>query len=322
MHIVVTGAAGFIGSNLIPSLLKLGHQVTGLDNFDPFYSRLLKEHNLKSFNKDPCFTFFEADICDESVLRKTFQKAGIDCIIHLAAMAGVRPSLEDPAAYYNVNVNGTLNMLELARRTGVKRFILASSSSVYGNNPDVPWKTNVVTSPISPYASSKVAAESLCNVYAHLYRFPVIALRFFTVYGPGQRPDLAIHKFFKLITEGKAVPFFGDGSTARDYTYIDDIVNGILGALRSSAGKGEFKLYNLGNSTAISLNQLVEKIGATIGRVPQLDKLPKQEGDVERTCADISESTLDLAYKPSTSFETGLKSFYQWFLLANEKKIL
>jgi len=312
MRILITGAAGFIGSHLVDRLLARGDSVLAIDNFDPFYSRSFKENNLSFAASHAKFTLCEADIRSADSLASLGQRLdGIDVIVHLAAKAGVRPSIEDPVGYQETNVKGTQNMLELARRTGVKQFVFASSSSVYGVNPNVPWsESDTGLKPISPYASTKVSGELLGHVYSHLYGIRFIGLRFFTVYGPRQRPDLAIHKFTRMIRDGQPIPFFGDGSTRRDYTFVADTVTGILGALTYT--QSPFELINLGNHHTVSLSEMVATIEASVGRKAILDRLPEQPGDVPQTWADISKATTLLAYKPATPFVQGVTKFVGW----------
>ncbi len=311
MNILVTGAAGFIGSHVCEHFIKLGHNIFGIDNFDDFYPVSFKNLNLIQLNGSKQFQFQKVDIRDSTQLNEIFSSQNIDVVIHLAAKAGVRPSIKSIGDYYDVNVNGTLSLLESMRRHNVRKMLFASSSSIYGNNPKVPFsETDSVDHPISPYASSKKSGELLCHVYCHLYNFSITCLRFFTVYGPRQRPDLAIHKFTRLIQEGKEIPFYGDGSTSRDYTYIDDIVSGIGCSLNHLAG---YRIYNLGESKVITLRQLVEVIEETLNVKAVLNKLPSQEGDVSRTYADISKAKAELGYDPKYSFETGIKNFVEWY---------
>lgn len=308
-HILVTGGAGFIGSNLIASLLRnKSYRVSCIDNFDDFYSRGLKELNVLPFREDTRFTLIEGDIRNQEDLGKA---KDVDVIIHLAAKAGVRPSIKNPVLYQDVNIMGTQRLLEYARQQSIKQFIFASSSSVYGINEHVPWKEEEKLLPISPYASSKLSAEMLGHVYHHLYGIRFLALRFFTVYGPGQRPDLAIHKFFKSILEGAPIPVYGDGSTSRDYTYVDDIVKGICAALDYQTTG--FEIINLGNSHTVTLSWLIESIERICNRKAVIERKPEQPGDVPRTCADISKARNLLNYHPQTTLEEGLGAFYQWY---------
>ena len=313
MKILVTGAAGFIGSHVCEHFIGLGHSVIGLDNFDTFYSKSIKQLNLSGLLKNKEFDFFEADIRNTEILNKIFASYKIDSVIHLAAKAGVRPSIESIAEYYDVNVNGTVCLLESMRLNKVKKLIFASSSSVYGNNQKIPFsESNFVDNPISPYASTKKSGELLCHVYSHLYGFDITCLRFFTVFGPRQRPDLAIHKFTALIDNGNPIPFYGDGSSARDYTYISDILSGILCAFNHLGG---YRIYNLGESRLINLLTLVETIESILGKKATLTRLPLQSGDVIVTYADISKAKLEIGYDPKYSFKKGMEEFIKWYLL-------
>jgi UDP-glucuronate 4-epimerase len=314
MHALVTGGAGFIGSHVVDCLLRDGHSVTVVDNFDPFYARSIKEQNIRSHRDHKTWRLIEADLRDAKVLAK--QLGGpYDVIVHLAAKAGVRPSIDDPLAYQEVNVAGTQNLLEFARTAGIKRFVFASSSSVYGVNPRVPWsEEDHVLKPISPYASTKVSGELLGHVYSHLYGVGFIALRFFTVYGPRQRPDLAIHKFAKMIRAGEPIPVFGDGSTRRDYTFVDDIVSGVRAAIE---WRGSYEIVNLGNNRTVSLMEMIDGLEAAVGRKALIKRLPEQAGDVPQTWADISKAQRILGYAPRTSYEEGVKKFCQWLSESN-----
>lgn len=311
--IVVTGAAGFIGSHLTEHLLQRGDRVIGVDNFDPFYPRPLKEKNLAVPRANPNFTFIEADCADPSQIGPAF-KQPVDAIVHLAAKAGVRPSIADPLGYTRANVVATQVMLEAARQHGVSRFIFGSSSSVYGNNEKVPFsETDSVEHPISPYAATKRACEVIAHAYHHLYGMGILSLRFFTVYGPRQRPDLAIRKFGELMLRGEPIPFYGDGSTERDYTWIEDIIQGVTAAVdRSREVPGEFEIINLGESRTTSLSRLVELIADAAGVTPLLNRMPLQPGDVNRTFADVSRATELLGYRPTTPVETGIPRFMEW----------
>lgn len=311
MIVLITGVAGFIGSNLAERLIKEGKTVIGIDNFDPFYPKKFKLENLKSLNISPGFLFEESDIRNFSALQSIFSKNKIDAVVHLAAKAGVRPSMLQVADYYDVNLTGTVNILECMRQQGISKLIFGSSSSVYGNNTKVPFsETDAVNHPISPYAATKRSGELLCQVYTHLYNFDITCLRFFTVFGPRQRPDLAIHKFSRLIDEGKPIPFFGDGSTARDYTYIEDIIDGITLALAKVSG---FNIYNLGESRVITLRQMVQVIESLLKKKAVLDELPLQQGDVEITYADISKAKNEIGYQPGFDFEEGMNRFIEWY---------
>jgi UDP-glucuronate 4-epimerase len=311
IRILLTGAAGFIGSNLTDSLLKSGNEVLGIDNFDSYYERTIKESNIRAALQNSDYSFNEGDIRDSSFLNTCLEVFKPELIIHLAAKAGVRPSLSNPQEYYDVNVMGTLNILEAMRKNKVTKMIFASSSSVYGNNIKVPFsESDVVDNPISPYAASKKAGELLCHTYHHLYNFDIFCLRFFTVYGPRQRPDLAIHKFTKAILKDEPIILFGDGSSRRDYTYIDDIVQGINGAILNIKG---FEIFNLGESQTISLKNLVEVIEKYCEKKAKLTYKPMQEGDVFQTYADISKAKDKLGYNPQVNIDTGIKKFIQSF---------
>lgn len=310
-NILVTGAAGFIGSHLVEKLLNEGYQVTGIDNFDPFYQREVKLQNLKEANKNNNFNFIELDIRDNDKLKLEL-KNSYDVIAHLAAKAGVRPSIIDPIGYQETNVYGTQNLLEFAKEKNIKQFIYASSSSVYGINPNVPWKeTDYVLNPISPYASSKISGELLGHVYSHIHNIRFIGLRLFTVYGPRQRPDLAIHKFVKNGIEGKPIPFYGDGTTRRDYTFVDDIVSGLTAAINYT--DTNYEIINLGNHHNISLTELVNTIQLNLDRELIIERLPKQPGDVDQTYADISKAKSLLNWEPRTDIKTGIEEFVNWF---------
>jgi len=309
MRVLVTGAAGFIGSHLVDSLLYDGHSVTAVDNFDPFYDRATKERNIERHRQHSGWRLIECDLRDATQLRSS---PGVyDAIVHLAAKAGVRPSIVDPIAYQDVNVRGTQNLLELARDWGVKQFVFASSSSVYGVNPRVPWsEDDHVLQPISPYASTKVSGELLGHVYRHLYGIRFIALRLFTVYGPRQRPDLAIHKFARLMLAGREIPVFGDGSTRRDYTYVDDIIEGIRAAIDYDGAP--YDVMNLGNNQTISLLEMIRGLEGALGVSARLDWQPEQPGDVPQTWANIERATDRLGYGPRTPYAEGVVKFVQW----------
>jgi UDP-glucuronate 4-epimerase len=320
VNVIVTGGAGFIGAHLCRRLLARGDSVVALDNFDPFYEPAYKRRSVDGLRAFPAFRLVEADLLDPAALLPALAAAGVvegwaDAIVHLAARAGVRPSIDDPVLYTRVNVEGTVQALELARRLRIPAFVFGSSSSVYGNRAEVPFsESDAVAAPISPYAATKRAGELLCHTYAHLYGLGVVALRFFTVYGPRQRPDLAIHKFTRMLREGRPLPFFGDGSTRRDYTWVDDIVQGVEGAIGyAAAHPGCFELVNLGESDTVTLARLVELLGAALGVRPELQRLPAQPGDVERTCADISRARALLGYAPRTGIEEGIPRFVEWF---------
>lgn len=312
MKILLTGAAGFIASHLSESLLGEGHEVVGLDNFDDFYDPAVKEHNLKAARTHSAFHLVRGDIRDPGCLAGL--PDGIDAIIHIAARAGVRPSIARPVLYYDVNVQGTLRLLEMARDRGIRNFVFASSSSVYGNNEKVPFsEEDRVDNPISPYAATKKAGELLCHSYRHLYGITCLCLRFFTVYGPRQRPDLAIRKFAELLSRGEEIPMFGDGSTQRDYTYIDDILDGVLGGLSWVRGNpGGYEIVNLGESRTVSLKEMIRVVSEEMGVEPRIKQLPMQPGDVERTFADISRARSLLGYNPRWSFREGIREFVRW----------
>ncbi|MFM7838954.1 MAG: NAD-dependent epimerase/dehydratase family protein, partial [Chitinophagaceae bacterium] len=299
--VLVTGGAGFIGLHVCRALLQKGYTVIALDNLDPFYAPSIKLDNIADLRTHPGFQFVNGDIRDTSWQHPFPSSPKV--IIHLAAKAGVRPSIQHPREYIDVNVQGTLSVLEYARQHKITKFIFGSSSSVYGVNPRVPWKeSDTDLQPISPYAQSKIAAEELCRVYAHLYQLPVTVLRFFTVYGPAQRPDLAIHGFFSKIWAGLPISVFGEGATARDYTYVGDIVNGILSALEQPAAQ-DYRVYNLGNSHTIGLLELIRAIEEVAGKSAQIQYLPEQAGDVPITCADISLAKSELGYLPQTTLQ-------------------
>ncbi|MHC4619483.1 MAG: GDP-mannose 4,6-dehydratase [Planctomycetota bacterium] len=309
MKVVVTGAAGFIGSHLSERLLGAGRQVEGVDNFDDFYDPRIKRRNIEECLKNKNFRLLEGDIRDGGTMDKAVSD-GADVIVHLAARAGVRPSIEQPALYADVNVNGTTVLLEAARKHNVKKFIFGSSSSVYGNNEKVPFsEDDNVDFPISPYAATKKACELVCHTYHHLYGMSITCLRYFTVYGPRQRPDLAIHKFSRLIEEDKAIPVYGDGTMMRDFTYIDDIIDGTIAAMERCSG---FNIYNLGESRPISVNDLVAQIEKALGKKAVKEYQAVQPGDVERTYANVTKAMRELGYSPSTTIEEGLKKFVEW----------
>lgn len=311
MNILVTGAAGFIGSHVSECFIEKGDSVIGIDNFDDFYPAELKESNIAELKKNNRFTFYKEDIRDTKALNEIFRGNDIEVVIHLAAKAGVRPSIESIEQYYDVNVNGTVLLLEAMRRNNVKNMIFASSSSIYGNNIKIPFsELDIVDNPISPYASTKKSGELLCHVYHHLYNFNITCLRFFTVYGPRQRPDLAIHKFTRLIDEGLPIPLYGDGSTSRDYTYIADIVVGVECAVNHIKG---YQIYNLGESNVITLNQLIKTIEANLDKKAIINRQPMQPGDVIKTYADISKAKTEIGYDPKYDFDAGIKAFIKWY---------
>lgn len=310
--ILVTGAAGFIGSHAAEALLQRGYHVVSVDNFCDFYDRSWKEMNIRTLAAGGAdLEVEEIDITDGAAISRLVERTKPAAILHLAAMAGVRPSIEQPAYYARVNVEGTTHLLEAAVRNGVGKFIFASSSSVYGNLNRVPFsEDDPVGEPVSPYAATKRAGELICYTYWHLYRLPVFCLRLFTVYGPRQRPDLAIHKFTRLIAGGHPVPLFGDGSTSRDYTYVDDIVAGILAALDRC---DRYRVYNLGGAHPVTLAHLIDQLEHAIGRRAVVEHRPPQLGDVERTWADLARSAAELGYEPKVTLNEGLKRFVDWF---------
>lgn len=315
--VLVTGAAGFIGSHVCEALLRKKESVVALDSFNDFYDPQIKRMNIATVGttakaESVEFYLVEGDIRDKDFLADVFNRYQIDAVIHLAAYAGVRRSIENPTLYTEVNVLGTLNMLEMMKEHRVKRHVFASSSSVYGNNKKIPFsESDPVDKAISPYAATKKAGEIICYTYHHLYNINTACLRFFTVYGPRQRPDLAIHKFTRLIMDNKPIPFYGDGSMRRDHTYIDDIVGGVLKVLEwTSSSESRYDIFNLGNSQTITLNELVATIESIVGKKAVLDKLPQPPGDVDCTYADISHSEEVLGYTPSTSLKQGIEVFY------------
>jgi UDP-glucuronate 4-epimerase len=311
MNFLVTGGAGFIGSHVCERLLQAGHSVWAFDDLNPFYDPRLKRQNIRELQglAKP-FEFIHGDLTEPGALAELFGSVRFDQVIHLAARAGVRPSLEEPALYQRVNVEGTVNLLEAARSKGVRKFLLASSSSVYGVNSKVPFsESDPILRAISPYAASKLACEALGHVYHHVYGFDLVMLRFFTVYGPRQRPDLAIHKFARLISQDKPIPVFGDGSTARDYTYISDILDGIMACTERKFG---YQIYNLGESQTVTLNRLIELLESALGKKAILNRQPPQPGDVPLTCADISKAKADFGYNPRVPIERGIPLFVEW----------
>ena len=322
--VLLTGGAGFIGSHVAEALLQRGVELTILDCLDEFYSPDWKRANLADVRRAGKFEFVEADICETEPLRMLFRNFRPDTIVHLAARAGVRPSIEQPRLYERVNVSGTVNLLELSREFSVQRFIFGSSSSVYGVSSRAPFSESEINlRPISPYAATKVAGELLCYTYAHLTHIPIVCLRFFTVYGPRQRPDLAIHKFTALIEAGKPVPIFGDGTTGRDYTYCADIAAGVMASLNyapPARGDAAFEVFNLGNSHPVTLNDMVAALERATGRTAIRSPQPLQPGDVPLTWADISKSEKLLGYHPATPLEKGLKKFVAWYRAADPKR--
>jgi UDP-glucuronate 4-epimerase len=317
--ILITGAAGFIGSNLVDDLLKSGYKVMGLDNFNPFYSREIKETNISGALTNGLFRFMEGDILDPDFLDRSFSDFDPDLVIHLAARAGVRPSISDPASYYDVNVKGTLNLLEAMKKKNISKMLFASSSSVYGNNRKIPFsESDNVDYPVSPYAASKKAGELLCHTYHHLYGMDIFCLRFFTVYGPRQRPDLAINKFTRALLNGEEITLYGDGTSSRDYTHISDILQGIEKAMKKVKG---FDIFNLGESSAISLSGLVSLLEEKTGEKAKIKYLPMQGGDVIRTFADISKAKEMLGYNPLIRIDDGIESYIDWVRNTGKNKV-
>lgn len=312
---LITGGAGFIGSSLSERLIKEGNRVVAIDNFCDFYNHTIKENNVKELIKNSNFKLYRNDIRDRESVKKIFEENNIDIVMHLAAMAGVRPSIENPVLYQEVNCMGTQNILEEMKAHNVKNLVMASSSSVYGNCKEVPFKENMIVDfAISPYAATKKANEVMTHVYHKLFDMNVIMLRFFTVYGPKQRPDLAINKFTRLMLEDKEIPMFGDGTTSRDYTYIDDIVDGIIRSFNYVENNNDvYEILNLGNSSPVSLKEMINTIGQAIGVEPKIKQLPMQPGDVDRTFADISKAKKLIGYNPKTSFKEGIENFVEWY---------
>ena len=312
MNFLVTGGAGFIGSHVCEELLRQGHAVWAFDNLHPFYPTAAKERNLaeiKAAGGD--FTFVLGELAEPTALRNLFRNVKFDQVIHLAALAGVRPSLMEPESFQQINVEGTVNLLEAAHHSGIKKVTIASTSSVYGVNKKVPFSENDPTQRlISPYAASKLACEALGHVYHHVYGMDIAMLRFFTVYGPRQRPDLAIHKFARLIEDGKPVPVFGDGSTARDYTYVSDTVAGVIACTNREFG---YEIFNLGESHTVTLARLIEVLEQTLGKKAIIERHPQQPGDVPLTYADISKARKHLGYDPKVGIEEGIRLFVEWF---------
>lgn len=308
--ILVTGAAGFIGSSLVDTLLEHGNSVMGIDNFDQFYGREIKERNLEGAKNNPRFHFVEGDIRNRELVNDCFSSFKPDVVVHLAAKAGVRPSLKNPESYYDVNVKGTLNILSMMKDCNITKLVFASSSSVYGNNRKVPFsEADNVDCPVSPYAATKRSGELLCYTFHHLYGIDVFCLRFFTVYGPRQRPDLAIHKFLNAMLKGETLCFYGNGSTSRDYTFINDIVNGVMAAIDRVKG---YEIINLGGARTIKLNELVWTLEKYIGRKAKREFFEVQDGDVNMTYADITKAREILDYNPAMEFETGIRKFIEW----------
>lgn len=311
MKFLVTGGAGFIGSHLVRALASEGHEVTVVDDFNDFYDPAIKRANVADLPGS--VTVLESDLRSKEAMISAFQQAQPDTVVHLGARAGVRPSVEDPQLYIDTNVTGTLNLLEAARQNGCEHFIFASSSSVYGLSKTVPFREDLpLPQTLSPYAATKLAGEQLCGNYSNLYGMRVVCLRFFTVYGPGQRPDLAIHKFTDSIYQGKPIPKFGDGETRRDYTYVDDIIQGVLGAIAYRGA--QFDIFNLGENETTTLNELIAAIEEALGRQALINQQPLQKGDMPLTSADISKARQLLGYNPQTKIRQGIPKFVEWYL--------
>ncbi len=310
MSILITGSAGFIGSHLSEKLLEEEYKVIGIDNFDSYYDPSIKRKNLEKCLSKTSFDLMEVDIRNESELKKVLKNKNIKKVVHLAARAGVRPSVENPQLYEEVNVRGTLNLLELSRRNEVKNFIFGSSSSVYGDINEIPFREDGPKNPVSPYAASKLAAEIYCKAYSQLHDLNTTVLRFFTVYGPRQRPEMAIHKFVRMVEQGKPIPMYGDGSSKRDYTYIDDIIQGIMSSLKKDF---KFETFNLGNNRTVKLKKLIKIIEEKTGKTAKINRKPMQKGDVTVTYADISRAKELLDYGPKTPIEEGVERFVEWF---------
>lgn len=317
-NILVTGGAGFIGSHLVDKLLAENDwRVTVVDDFNDFYPPNIKHQNISEHVKNENYAIFEADIRNFEALEEVFLKTRFDVVVHLAARAGVRPSLEQPFLYEETNIKGTMNLLELVRRNEIKQFVFGSSSSVYGINAKVPFgEDDQIRQPISPYAATKAAGELICHTYSHLYGIRSVCLRFFTVYGARQRPDLAIHKFARLITQEKPIPVFGDGTTRRDYTYINDIISGVRAAIDYE--KTIYEVFNLGESRTVELRELISIIEDKLGKKAIIDRKPLQPGDVPQTFADITKARKLLGYDPQTQIEDGIEKFIEWFKSKNE----
>lgn len=311
MNILITGGAGFIGSTLADKLLEKNNKIVVIDNFNDYYSPKLKEKNIKHNLDNKNYKLYRGDICDKNLLSKIFEENQIDVVVHIAASAGVRPSIENPLSYVKNNIEGTVNIVEVMKRKNVQRIVFASSSSIYGNCKEEIFSEDLkVSEPISPYAASKSACEQFLYTYSKLFDIQVVALRFFTVFGPRQRPDLAIRKFIDLIKENKPIPVYGDGTTIRDYTYVDDIVDGIISAINYN--DTPYEIINLGGGAPVSLNQMIETIEKVLNKKATIEHLPMQLGDVNKTAADITKSKKLLNYNPKTSFKEGIIKFIEW----------
>ncbi len=316
-NFLVTGGAGFIGSHLVDRLLSTDiTRIIVVDDFNDFYEPAIKRENIREHLKDPRYSIHEVDIRNHKTLEQIFSGSNFDCVVHLAARAGVRPSLSEPQLYTETNINGTVNLLELARQHHIKQFVFGSSSSVYGINAKVPFsEDDPIRQPISPYAATKGAGELLCHTYSHLYGLRCVCLRFFTVYGPRQRPDLAIHKFARLISQHKPIPVFGDGTTRRDYTYIDDIIDGVTAAI--DYDKSDYEVINLGESRTVELRELISLLEKELDTHAIIERQPPQPGDVPQTFADVSKARALLNYQPKTQIEEGLHRFVEWFRMSS-----
>ncbi len=311
MAIMVTGCAGFIGSHVVDRLLDMGKSVLGIDNFDPYYDQSIKMKNIERSLFNGNFSFYRTDIREMDKMEKIFDRNEIDTVIHLAARAGVRPSIQNPSLYQDINIKGTLNLLELSAHYDVKNFVFASSSSVYGVNEKIPFsEEDTVENTISPYAASKRACEVFCHTYHHLYGIPMVCLRFFTVYGPRQRPEMAIHKFTRSIDQGKEIAMYGNGTSRRDYTYISDIVDGVVATIGKKFG---YEIINLGNSGVVKLGDLIYLIEENLGKKARIKPLPDQPGDVPVTYADISKAKKLLGYGPHVNIKEGIEKFVKWY---------
>lgn len=311
MNILITGGAGFIGSTLCDKMLKEDNEIIVIDNFNDYYSPKLKENNIKHNLNNKNYKLYRGDICDKSLLAKIFEENKIDVVVHIAASAGVRPSIDKPLDYVKNNIEGTVNILEVMKENKVKKIVFASSSSIYGNCKEEIFSEDLkVAEPISPYAATKLACEQFLYTYSKLYNIQVVALRFFTVFGPRQRPDLAIRKFIDLIKENKPIPVYGDGTTIRDYTYVDDIVDGIISAM--DYNDTQYEIINLGGGAPVSLNQMIETIEKVLNKKAKIERLPMQMGDVNKTAASITKAKKLLNYNPKTSFERGIIKFIEW----------
>ena len=314
MNILITGGAGFIGSTLADKLLEKNNKIVVIDNFNDYYSPKLKEKNIKHNLDNKNYKLYRGDICDKNLLSKIFEENKIDVVVHIAASAGVRPSIENPLSYVKNNIEGTVNILEVMKRKNVQRIVFASSSSIYGNCKEEIFSEDLkVSEPISPYAASKSACEQFLYTYSKLFDIQVVALRFFTVFGPRQRPDLAIRKFIDLIKENKPIPVYGDGTTIRDYTYVDDIVDGIIGAINYN--DTPYEIINLGGGAPVSLNEMILTIEKVLNKKAKIEHLPMQLGDVNKTAADITKAKKLLNYNPKTSFKEGIIKFIEWDIL-------